>query len=84
VVLVDLERSEIVKHIPILQEISPNRKRKHLHPTDRESCGGGPPYQLFIGTIGINPRLSVDTVMAAAFDSCARALTYPQKEFIES
>jgi hypothetical protein len=31
VMLVDFERSEILKHVSILQEISPNRKRKHLH-----------------------------------------------------
>ncbi|KAH6672621.1 hypothetical protein B0J14DRAFT_77847 [Halenospora varia] len=40
VVLVDFERSEILKQMPILQEISPNRKRKHLHPTDRALCRG--------------------------------------------
>jgi hypothetical protein len=31
VVLVDFERSEILKQVPVLQETSPNRKRKHLH-----------------------------------------------------
>jgi len=34
VMLVDFERSEILKQMPILQEISPNRKRKHLYSTD--------------------------------------------------
>ncbi|KAH8650353.1 hypothetical protein BGZ60DRAFT_421798 [Tricladium varicosporioides] len=32
VMLVDFERSEILKQVPVLQETSPNRKRKHLHP----------------------------------------------------
>jgi hypothetical protein len=31
VVLVDFERSEILKQMEVLQETSPNRKRKHLH-----------------------------------------------------
>lgn len=78
VVLVDFERSEIVKYMLILQETSPNRKRKHLHPTDRESCGGGAPYQLFIDTMAIKPQSLVNALMAAAFDSCANTLTYPQ------
>ena len=30
-VLVDFERSEILKHLVVLQEISPNRKRKRLY-----------------------------------------------------
>jgi len=30
VVLVDFERSEILKQVSVLQETSPNRKRKHL------------------------------------------------------
>ena len=31
VMLVDFERSEIVKQVPVLQETSPNRKRKRKH-----------------------------------------------------
>jgi hypothetical protein len=31
VVLVDFERSEILKQVSVLQETSPNQKRKHLH-----------------------------------------------------
>jgi hypothetical protein len=31
VMLVDFERSEILKQVPVLQETSPNRKRKHLY-----------------------------------------------------
>jgi hypothetical protein len=31
VMLVDFERSEILEQVPVLQQISPNRKRKHLH-----------------------------------------------------
>jgi hypothetical protein len=31
VVLVDFERSQISKQVQVLQETSPNRKRKHLH-----------------------------------------------------
>jgi hypothetical protein len=52
VILVDFERSEILKQMPILQEISPNRKRKHLYSTNKASCSGGPPYQRFIDCIG--------------------------------
>jgi hypothetical protein len=50
VILVDFERSEILKQMPILQEISPNRKRKHLY-TDVASCCGRHHYQCFIGAI---------------------------------
>jgi len=38
VVLVDFERSEILKRVPTLQETSPNRKRKHLHFDPDASC----------------------------------------------
>lgn len=38
VVLVDFERSEILKQVPVLQETSPNRKRKHLHIDPEASC----------------------------------------------
>ncbi|KAH6698225.1 hypothetical protein BKA61DRAFT_583388 [Leptodontidium sp. MPI-SDFR-AT-0119] len=38
VVLVDFERSEILKRVPVLQETSPNRKRKHLHFDPHASC----------------------------------------------
>lgn len=31
VVLIDFERSEVLKQSPVLQETSPNRKRKQLH-----------------------------------------------------
>ena len=31
VVLVDFERSEVLKQVSVLQETSPNRKQKHLH-----------------------------------------------------
>ena len=34
IMLVDFERSEILKQMPVLQEISPNRKRKYLCSTD--------------------------------------------------
>jgi signal recognition particle subunit SEC65 len=47
VMLVDFERSEILKQLPILQEVSPNRKRKHLHSTKGRSRSTGPPYQRF-------------------------------------
>jgi len=39
VVLVDFERSEILKQVSVLQETSPNRKRKHLHLDPEASCG---------------------------------------------
>jgi hypothetical protein len=38
VVLVDFERSEILKRVSVLQEGSPNRKRKHLHLDPEASC----------------------------------------------
>jgi hypothetical protein len=56
VVLVDFERSEILKQVPILQEISPNQKRKRLHPTDKTLCSGEPPYQCFIGSFGYHAQ----------------------------
>jgi hypothetical protein len=51
VILVDLKRSEILKQMPILQEISPNWKRKHLYSTNGASCSGGP-HQRFSDFIG--------------------------------
>ncbi|CAG8977997.1 hypothetical protein HYALB_00000666 [Hymenoscyphus albidus] len=48
VILVDFERSEILKQMPILQEISPNRKRKHLYLADTASCSGQHHHQRFI------------------------------------
>jgi hypothetical protein len=38
VVLVDFERSRILKQLPVLQETSPNRKRKHLQFDPEASC----------------------------------------------
>jgi serine/threonine protein kinase len=38
VVLVDFERSEILKQAQVLQEISPNRKRKHLYLDPKAPC----------------------------------------------
>ena len=52
VVLVDFERSEILTQMPILQEISPNRKGKRFHPKHGASCSGGPPYQRLISSMG--------------------------------
>jgi predicted Ser/Thr protein kinase len=51
VMLVDFERSEILKQMLILQETSPNLKRKHLCSTDGASCNGGP-HQRFSDSIG--------------------------------
>jgi hypothetical protein len=45
--------------MPILQEISPNKKQKHLQTTDRAPCSGGPPYQRFIGAIAWPPDCSI-------------------------
>jgi hypothetical protein len=39
VVLVDFERSQILKQEQVFQETSPNRKRKHLHLDPEASCG---------------------------------------------
>jgi hypothetical protein len=38
VMLVDFERSEILRRMSVLQETSPNRKRKHLHFDPDASC----------------------------------------------
>ncbi|KAL5313252.1 hypothetical protein ACEPPN_018985 [Leptodophora sp. 'Broadleaf-Isolate-01'] len=38
VVLVDFERSEILKQVSVLQETSPNRKRKNFHLSPEASC----------------------------------------------
>jgi serine/threonine protein kinase len=38
VVLVDFERSQILKQVQVLQETSPNRKRKHFHLDSEASC----------------------------------------------
>jgi hypothetical protein len=53
VMLIDFERSEILKQeVPVLQETSPNRKRKHLDSTDGVLCSGdGPPVQCSLGSI---------------------------------
>ncbi|KAH7364889.1 hypothetical protein BKA65DRAFT_145816 [Rhexocercosporidium sp. MPI-PUGE-AT-0058] len=40
VVLVDFERSEILKQVSVLQETSPNRKRKDSHLGPEASCRG--------------------------------------------
>ena len=44
--LVDFECSEILKPTSILQEISPNRKRKNLHVTEGALCSGAKPQIL--------------------------------------
>jgi hypothetical protein len=57
VVLVDFERSEILKQVLVLQETSPNRKRKREHPHFDSSCRSLPtdlssiPASTSIGTI---------------------------------
>lgn len=38
VMLVDFDRAEILKPVHILQETSPNRKRKHLISTELKPC----------------------------------------------
>jgi hypothetical protein len=38
IVLVDFERSEILKQAQVLQEISPNRKQKHLYLDPKALC----------------------------------------------
>jgi len=38
VVLIDFEHSEILKQVPVLQDTSPNRKRKYLHLDPDTSC----------------------------------------------
>jgi hypothetical protein len=51
VVLVDFERSEILKQAQVLQETSPNRKRKHLHFNPKAS-GRSLPDGLFVNPSG--------------------------------
>jgi len=68
--VVDFERSEILKQMPIFHEISPNRKRKHLYSTVGESCSGGPPYQramvLLVARAHANAQCGrLDTLRAA-------------------
>ena len=48
VMLVDFERSEILKRLPILREISPNLKRKRLHSNEGTSCTGAS-HKLVVG-----------------------------------
>jgi hypothetical protein len=52
VLLIDFKRSEILKQVPVLQESSPNQKRKHLQFTNRALRSGLPVTQLFIDSIG--------------------------------
>jgi serine/threonine protein kinase len=59
VMLVDFERSEILKQVPILQEISPNRKRKHLYSTDRASCSAVL-TSVSMTSLAIKPKTSAD------------------------
>ena len=54
VVLIDFERSEILKQLAVLQETSPNRKRKRLH-LDYEA-----PCQSLSDGIFINPSKCID------------------------
>ena len=49
VMLVDFERSEILKRVPDLQETSPN-KRRRLHSKEGASCDGAS-YRLFTDKI---------------------------------
>jgi hypothetical protein len=50
VMLVDFERSEILKLAPALQEISPNLKRRRLYSIEGTSCAGAS-YGLFTDKI---------------------------------
>ena len=54
VMLVDLERSEILKRIPALQETSPN-KRRRLHSKEGASCDGAS-YTLFTDKISYHAQ----------------------------
>ncbi|KAH7378966.1 hypothetical protein BKA64DRAFT_242116 [Cadophora sp. MPI-SDFR-AT-0126] len=54
VVLVDFERSEILKQASVLQETSPNRKRKQLHLDLKASC------RSLSGPLFINPGKRFD------------------------
>ena len=61
VMLVDFERSEILKQVPVLQQISPpNGKRKHLHFTHGASCCSGTVPQRFIDSIDTKHRTLAD------------------------
>jgi hypothetical protein len=54
VLLVDFEHSEILKQAPVLQETSPNWKRKHLHFNLDLSC------RSFSDRLFINPSKRFD------------------------
>jgi hypothetical protein len=54
VMLVDLERSEILKRVPALQETSPN-KRRRLHCKEGASCDGAS-YRLFTDKISYHAQ----------------------------
>jgi hypothetical protein len=54
VMLVDLERSEILKRVPALQETSPN-KRRRLHSKESASCDGAS-YRLFTDKISYHAQ----------------------------
>jgi serine/threonine protein kinase len=56
VVLVDFERSEILKPMLVLQQTSPNRKRKHLHLDPEASC------RSLSNGLFINPGNSFDLI----------------------
>jgi len=56
VVLIDFERSEILKQESVLQETSPNRKRKHLHLAPEASC------RSLSNGLSINPGKSFDLI----------------------
>jgi hypothetical protein len=54
VMLVDLERSEILKRVPALQETSPN-KRRRLHSKEGASCDRAS-YRLFTDKISYHAQ----------------------------
>lgn len=54
VVLIDFERSEILKHLAVLQETSPNRKRKRLLLDNEMPC------QSLSDGFFINPSKCID------------------------
>ena len=57
VMLVDFERSEILKRAPALQEISPNLKRRRLH-SNEEVSSGGPSRMSFVESTSFKESLT--------------------------
>ncbi|KAG9228547.1 hypothetical protein BJ875DRAFT_526349 [Amylocarpus encephaloides] len=57
VMLVDFERSEILKQVPALQETSPNRKRKYASTPSTAHRANGGPLSFRLTLLAIKPKM---------------------------